>query len=295
MQRALWKGAISFGLVHVPVEMFSAEKRHELDLTMLDRRDFVPIGYRRVNKKTGKEVAWDDIVRAYEYEPDQYVVLSDADLKRANVEATRTIDILAFVSADEVSPAYFDQPYYLLPIRGGEKAYALLRETLRKANRLAIAQIVIRTKQHLASLYASDEVIVLDTLRYGDELRPLAELETPRGAAHVRISEKELQMALALVEGMSEPWNPSLYRDAYRDDVMALVKKKIKSGETKTIADADSDEPEVPATNIIDLTALLKRSIASRSGKTGPKTKAARPTGAARAAKAKPAARRSRA
>ena len=214
--RALWKGAISFGLVHIPVGLYSAVQTHELDLTMLDRRDFSPVGYKRYNKKTGKDVTWDDIVKGYEYEEDEYVVLSDEDLKRANVEATGTIDIQAFVDAADVPLTYYEQPYYLAPSKGGAKVYALLRETLRKAGKIGIATVVIRTKQHLCALVCIDDKIVLNTLRYEAEIRDAEELKLPPATAKAAgISDKELQMALSLVEGMSEEWKPEQYRDTY--------------------------------------------------------------------------------
>src|SRR3546814_736238 len=173
MPRAIWKGAISFGLVHIPVELYPAESQSGLDLDLLDRRDFAPVGYKRYNKETGKEINWNDIVKGYEYEKGQYVVLSEEDLKRANVEATQTIDILAFVDAEEIAPIYFEQPYYLAPIKGGDKAYVLLRETLKRAGKIGVAQVVIRTKQRLAALLPMENAVVLNLLRYGDEIRPL--------------------------------------------------------------------------------------------------------------------------
>lgn len=270
MPRALWKGAISFGLVHIPVELFSAEKRHELNLTMLDRKDFAPIGYRRINKKTNKEVAWENIVKGYEYEDDQYVVLSEEDLKRANVKATQTIDIVAFVEAQRIPATYYEQPYYLVPTKGGDKVYALLRETLRQAGKVGVAQIVIRTKQHLAALFPMDQVIVLNTLRYHDEIRSVEEHALPaKGIKAAGLSDKELKMALSLVEGMTEDWNPKHFHDSYRDDVLALIKKKIKSNQTKTITLPDETGAAPPSAKVIDLMALLKRSIETKNTKSG--------------------------
>jgi len=266
MPRALWKGAISFGLVHIPVELFSAEKRNELHLTMLDPQDFSPIGYKRINKTTGKEVEWEKIVKGYEYEDDQYVVLSDEDLKRANVKATQTIDILAFVDAQQIPITFYEQPYFLVPTKGGDKVYALLRETLRQANKVGVAQFVIRTKQHLAALFALDNVIVLNTLRYHDEIKSLEEYKLPaKGAKAAGLTEKELKMALSLVEGMTEDWDPTHFHDTYRDDVMALVKNKIKSNQTKTITMPDDAGTPQPTAKVIDLMALLKRSLETKN------------------------------
>lgn len=268
--RAMWKGAISFGLVYIPVELYSAVQAHELDLTMLDRRDFAPVGYKRYNKKTGKDVTWDDIVKGYEYEDDEYVVLSDEDLKRANVEATGTIDIQAFVDAADVPLTYYEQPYYLAPSKGGAKVYALLRETLRKSGKIAIATVVIRTKQHLCALVCIDDKIVLHTLRYEAEIRSAEELKLPPATAKAAgISDKELQMALSLVEGMSEEWKPEQYRDTYKDDVLALVKKKVKAGQTKTITAAEPEEKQAKPSNVVDLVALLQSSLGKRPAKGG--------------------------
>lgn len=271
MPRAIWKGAISFGLVHIPVELYPAESQKGLDLDMLDRRDFAPVGYKRYNKETGKDIDWNDIVKGYEYEKGQYVVLSDEDLKRANVEATQTIDIVSFAEADEVAPIYFEQPYYLAPTKGGDKVYVLLRETLKKANKIGIAQVVIRTKQRLAALLPMENAIVLNLLRYGDEIRPLKNINLPDASAKkAAVSDKEIKMALSLLEDMTEPWDPQAYHDTYREDVMALVEKKIKANQTKTVTQPSEDEERQPAaSNVVDLMDLLRKSIDSK--KTGGK------------------------
>src|SRR5262245_29743469 len=171
MSRSIWRGAISFGLVHIPVVLSSAENRNDFDLIMLDRRNMKPVGFKRYNKATEQEVGWDDIVKGYEYEKERYVVLTDHDFKRANVEATQTIDIKAFVDADEIAPPYFETPYYLAPDRRGDKGYALLRETLKATSKIAIAIVVIHTRQHLTALIPTGNLIVLNTLRYKNELK----------------------------------------------------------------------------------------------------------------------------
>ena len=265
MARALWKGAISFGLVHIPVELISASLDHELDLSMLDRRDFAPIGYKRYNKRTGKEVEWDDIIKGYEYKKDEYVVLSDEDLRQANVKATQTIAIDTFVDAVEVPLTFYEHPYYLLPAKGGEKVYALLRETLRKANKVGIASVVMRTKQHLCALVCVGDAIVLNTLRYADELRPTDDLDLPGSTLKAAgISEKELKMAMSLVEGMSDTWQAAQYHDSYRADVLALVKKKIKAKQTRTITPPAPEAEEERSGNVIDLVALLQQSLGKK-------------------------------
>ena len=179
MARALWKGAITFGLVHVPVELYPAEERKEFKFSMLDKRDFSPVGYKRYSKKSGKEVDWQNVVKGYEYEKDQYVVLSDEDFKRANVRATQTIEIRAFVGADEIPAEYFETPYYLAPDKRGQKVYALLRETLKSTRRIAVAQVVIRTTPHLAAVMPNGRALMMVTLRYQDELRPMKDLDLP--------------------------------------------------------------------------------------------------------------------
>jgi DNA end-binding protein Ku len=275
MPRAIWKGAISFGLVHIPVELYPAESQKGLDLDMLDKRDFAPVGYKRYNKETGKDIDWNDIVKGYEYEKGQYVVLSDEDLKRANVEATQTIDIVNFVDTEEVPPIYFEQPYYLAPTKGGDKVYVLLRETLRKAGKIGIAQVVIRTKQRLAALMPIDNAIVLNLLRYGDEIRPLKDITLPDATSKkAAVSDKEIKMAMSLLEDMTEPWDPMAYHDTYREDVMALVEKKIKANQTKTVTQPEKDEERQPAaSNVVDLMELLRKSINTK--KTGGKAQAA--------------------
>jgi DNA end-binding protein Ku len=270
MARSLWKGAISFGLVHIPVEMHSAVRENSLDLTMLDRRDFSPVGFKRYNKGNNKEVTWDDIVKGYEYKDGEYVVLSDEDLRRANVEATQTIDILAFVDAEQVPLLYYEQPYYLAPGKGGDKVYALLRETLRKAGKIGIANVVIRVKQHLAALVCVGDVIVMNTLRYSDEIRSTDDLKIPSSTSKAAsISDKELKMAMALVEGMSEDWKPEQYHDTYREDVLALVEKKVKAKQTKTITMPGKEKPSESSGNVIDLVSLLQQSLGKKpAGKT---------------------------
>jgi DNA end-binding protein Ku len=261
----MWKGAISFGLVHIPVELYPATTEHSLDLHMLDRRDFAPIGFKRYNKNTGKEVSWDDIIKGYEYATDEYVVLSDEDLRRANPEATQTIDILAFVDAGQVPLIYYEQPYYLAPGKGGDKVYALLRETLRDVGKIGIANVVIRVKQHLAALVCVGDTIVMITLRYPDEIRPTDELKIPdENSKAAQVTPKELQMARALVEGMSERWKPQQYHDTYREDVMAMVKKKIAAKQTKTITMPEPEEDKPAKSNVIDLVSLLQASLGKK-------------------------------
>ena len=277
MARSLWKGAISFGLVNVPVELHSAKKRTaELDMTMLDKRDLAPVGYKRVNKATGKEVAWGNVVKGYEYKDDKYVVLSDEDFRRANPEASRTVDILAFVDLADIQPQYFETPYYLVPEKRGAKAYALLRETLEKAGKAGIASVVIRTRQYLAALFAQDEVMVLNTLRYADELKAPAELEIPKA----KVTAKELDMALRLVEDMADEWDPKKYKDTYREDLLKRIKEKVKAGQTEELTEPEEGaEKPAKGAEVIDLMTLLKKSVEKK-----PAARAKRPARKRRAA-----------
>jgi DNA end-binding protein Ku len=262
MARGLWKGAISFGLVNVPVELYSAKKRAaELDMTMLDKRDLAPVGYKRVNKSTGKEVPWDDVVKGYEYKDDKYVVLSDEDFRRANPEAAKTVDIHAFVELGSIAPQYFETPYYLKPGKRGEKPYALLRETMKKADKAGIATVVIRTKQYLAALVAQDELLILNTLRYADELKEPSELEVPSA----KVTAKELDMAMRLVDDMSGEWDPKEYKDTFRQDLLKRIEQKVKAGETEEITEPEKERRPEKGAEVIDLMSLLKKSVAHKA------------------------------
>ena len=263
MARGLWKGAISFGLVNVPVELFSAEKRSsELDLTMLDKRDLAPVGYKRYNKSSGEDVPWAEIVKGYEYEDGKYVVLSDEDFRRANVEAAKTVDIQAFVDAKDIPPLFFETPYYLSPGKRGEKAYALLRDALRKAGKAGIATVVIRTRQYLAAVMPQEDVLVMNTLRYADELKAADELGIPAAALHAKASAKEIDMALRLIDDMSEKWNPDKFKDTYREDLLARIEEKVKAGQTEEITEPEKGAGrEKKGAEVIDLMALLKKSV----------------------------------
>jgi DNA end-binding protein Ku len=259
MPRGLWKGAISFGLVNVPVELVPGEKRSgELHFTMLDKRDMAPVGYQRINKASGKAVPWKEIVKGYEYEDDRYVVLSDEDFRRANVQASKTVEILAFVDRADIPPQHFSTPYYLMPGKRGEKAYALLRDTLAKTGKAGVATFVIRTKQHLAALMPEGDALLLITLRYVDELREPDEIEVPSA----KVTAKELELARKLVEDMSDKWQPKKFHDTYREDILARVKQKVKAGQTEEITAPSKDESR-PKAEVIDLMAALKKSVAS--------------------------------
>jgi DNA end-binding protein Ku len=254
MARGLWKGAISFGLVNVPVELFSAQKRSaELDLTMLDKRDMAPVGYKRVNKATGKEVPWEDVVKGYQYEDDKYVVLSEEDFRRANPEASKTVDIVAFVDLADIAPQYFETPYLLAPAKRGEKAYALLRDAMAKAGKAGIATVVIRTKAYLAALVAQGEALILNTLRYHKEL--------PEKLKGAKVSAKEIEMALRLIDDMADEWQPAKYHDTYHEDLLKRIEAKIKAGQTEEITEPAKEEKAGKTADVIDLMSLLRKSV----------------------------------
>jgi DNA end-binding protein Ku len=262
--RGLWNGAISFSLIHIPVSLHTAARAHEIDLNLLDKRDFAPVGYQRYNKSTGKVVDWNDVVKGYEYEKDEYVVLTDEDFRRANVEASRTIDIQTFVDRDSIAPYYFDTPYFLVPDKNGERVYALLREALERSKKLAVATFVLRSRQHVAALMPVDSTIVLNTLRYDAEIQPHPDVAAATAKKAGTASGRELEMALKLVEEMTEKWKPEAYEDTYRDDLMKRIEQKVKAGQTHTLTEPEAEASGSRATGggkVVDLMSLLERSL----------------------------------
>src|SRR5882757_10692982 len=267
MARAFWKGAISFGLVYIPVELYSATHGATIDLDFLDKRDFSPVGYQRYNKRTGKLVEWKDIVRGYQYQKGKYVALSDEDFRQANTKASQTIEITSFTDAANITPEYYETPYYVAPQKGGQKVYALLREALKRTGKVAIANVVVRTRQHLAALVPEDDIMLLNTLRFADEIRSPAEMgiEMP-GSKSVGLAPKEISMAEQLIEGMTGPWEPRKYHDTYREDLMKRIKEKVKNKETHTLTEASKEAKPRKSAEIIDLMAVLKQSLEKGKG-----------------------------
>ncbi|MPZ77471.1 MAG: Ku protein [Deltaproteobacteria bacterium] len=258
--RAIWKGSISFGLVSIPVGLYAAEASSSLDFDLLDRRDFAPIKYQRVNKQTGREVLWNQIIKGYEYKKGDYVTLTDAEFRKANVEATQSIDILDFVAGGEISPMYYDKPYYLGPLDNG-RAYSLLREVLDKLSKVAIARVVIRTRQHLAAVIPHGSMLVLNLLRFDHELRDAGNLDIPKaGSKQFKISAGELKMAERLVESMAGAWKPKQYHDEYREDLLKMIDKKIKSGRLKIVSE-DKAPARKSEGKVVDIMHLLRRSV----------------------------------
>ena len=271
--RTLWKGAIDFGLLHIPVALHSATVNSSLDFDWLDKRTMDPVGYRRINKRTGEEIAPENIIKGIEYEDGQYVVLTDEEIRAAYPEATQTIAIERFVANTDIPFIYLDRPYYIEPVNREEKGYALLRDALLQTQRVGLGRVVIQNKQHLAVLVPSGPGLILNLLRWGDEIRSWQELALPpEGPRAAGVSERELSMARQLIEDMSGSWNPHQFTDSFKDEILALVARKVKSGQLHTVVQpeettqAAEPAPPVPfGAQILDLTDLLERSL-HRSG-----------------------------
>ncbi len=259
-QRALWKGTVGFGLVQIPVSLVTAEKTTELAFHQLDERDMSPIGYERINKNTGKKVDWGHVVKGYEVTKGEFVVVTDEDLKHANVAATQSIEIEDFVDASEIPPAYYERPYYLLPAKQGQKAYAVLRDALAEKNLVAIATVVIRTRQHLCAVLAEENHLLLELLRFDRELRHLSAAQLGKTS---KASPKEIALANQLIDGMISRFNPKKYKDTYADDLLHAIREKAKSGKITV------KRPELTADRkpTVDLVALLQKSIASKTAR----------------------------
>jgi len=289
--RTLWKGAITFGLVHIPVGLHTASTEQGIDFDWLDKRSMDPVGYKRINKRTGKAIAREQIVKGFEYEDGKYVVISPKEIEAVYPRTTQTIEIQRFLDVGEIPFVYLERPYYLAPINKGQKVYALLREVLVKTGKVGLAKVVIATKQHLALLIPFGKVLVLNLLRWGDEIKDADGLDLPAaGIKGAKLSAAEMKMAEQLVGDMSGPWNPDEFKDEFKHAVMKIVEKKVKAGDTETVVQPEEEAPEGGA-EVIDLTELLARSL--RSGKRTPpaaKKRAAKSTASARKTTHKPAA-----
>ena len=261
MPRPVWKGHISFGLVNVPIVLYAAEQRADLSFRLIDSRNAARIRYERVNEETGEEVPWDKIVKGYEYEDGNYVLFSEGELENASAELTRVIEIEQFVDLSEIDVRYFDRPYILAPAKGGEKGYVLLREAISAAGKAGIARVVIRARQYLAAVVVEGDALVLELLRYSQELRSQDEFGLPSSDLRKhKITKQEVDLAAKLIEGMSGEWTPDSFEDEYRVELLKLIQRKVKSGQTEAIEDVDSSMPDdAPASiNFMD---VLKRSV----------------------------------
>jgi len=281
MARALWKGSISFGLVNIPIELHTAVRNHRPKFRMLHAKDKSPVKFERVCVRDGKPVAWEDLVKGYEYEKGHFVVLTKEDFQAAALNKTRTVDIVDFVKADEIDDRFFETPYYLTPAKGGERAYALLREAIRQSGRVGIAKFILRDAQHLAALEVIENALVLTMMRFADELVDTKQFEFPPAEG---IRKPELDMAKALVNNLAAEWDPAKYTDEYRDNLMRVIKAKMKGKQVAVEAEVEPRD-----TKVVDLMERLRQSLAQSGAKSRPAA------GARRGAKKASAKKRTRA
>ncbi|SDG82178.1 DNA end-binding protein Ku [Pseudomonas flavescens] len=261
MARAIWKGAISFGLVHIPVSLLSATETQGIDFDWLDSRSMQPIGYKRVNKATGKEVDKAHIAKGVQVEKGRYVIIGEDEIRAAHPESTQTIDIFGFLDAEAIPLQHIERPYYLAPDKRGEKVYALLQQTLKDTGKVALAHVVLHVKQHLAALMVDDSALLLVMLRWPDEVRGTDTLELGEAVTGAKLSKGERDMAKRLVRDMAVDWEPEQYHDTFRDKIVALVEKKAKAGKIEAVDDSGERKPPSKGADVIDLTDLLKRSL----------------------------------
>ena len=285
--RAIWKGAISFGLVNIPIALYTATRKEDLKFHLLRKSDLSPVNYKRVAAADGKEVTWEDIVKGYEYEKGKYIVLKEEDFARVDVEATQTVDIVDFVQLEEVSPIYFQKPYYMEPEKGGDKAYILLREALSSTNKIGVAKVVIKTRQYLAAVRPQGPGLMLELMHFSDELVDASEFKIPQSR---EVGKKELAMAESLIESMSGPWEPEKYHDEYREALKEVIEEKIEH------PDADVPKPAArkKPTNVVDLVAVLQASLNETSGRKASSDGDSKKPRKTPAKKAKPKARSTR-
>lgn len=285
MARAIWKGSIAFGLVNIPVALTSAESRPDIQLHMVDSSNHARIRYERVNADTGEEVPWDRMVKGYEHDDGKFILLSSEELESVQPELTKTIEISEFVELSEIDPILFDKPYFLEPEKRGKKAYALLREALRKSDKAGISRVVIRTREYLSAMFVRDDVLVLMLLRFPQEVKKIATLDLPSsGAKEWQPVKKEMDLALRLIGDMTEKWEPADMHDEYRESLMEFIEKKISKGDTVSdVKNPDDSDEEDDNGNVVDLAAYLEKSV--NAGKKKPAKKAAKKSTKKNAAK----------
>ncbi len=254
MPRAIWKGSLSFGLVNVPIELHTAVRDSRPRFRLLHRQDASPIEYQRVCRRDGKPVAWEDLVKGYEYAKGQFVVLTKDDFETAALEKSRTVEILEFVNGEEIDDRYFEQPYYLAPAKGAERAYAVLREALRKTRQIGVSRFIMRETQHLAALEVAGDAMVLTMMRFAEELVDTAPLNLPDKSI---VRDKELQMAVSLVESLTDKWQPDKYKDEYRENLMRIIEAKLKGKQPRLVAEAAGPG----RAEVVDLMERLRKSL----------------------------------
>ncbi len=275
MARVIWKGALSFGLVHIPVALMPATVERGIDFDCLDKRTMDPVGYKRINKATGKEIASENIVRGVQYEKNRYIVLSDDEIRAAYPAVTQTVDIVAFVSAEQIPVLFVDTPYYLKPENRGEKVYALLREALKNTSRVGLAKVVLHSKQHLAVVVPLGDVLIMNTLRWGDEVRSVEEVGLSREAVTARLSDRELEMAERLIADMAEDFDPGRYENEFAQRIMDLVERKANEGKIEAVEPVEDEGGEAGqgGGKVIDLADLLRRSLRNKGEKSASEDK----------------------
>jgi DNA end-binding protein Ku len=278
MARPIWTGSISFGLLNIPIQLMSGERRTDIHFRMLDARDKSPIRYERVNAETGEEVPWKDIVKAYEFSKDNYVVLQPEDFQRAATENHETIAIESFVDADSIPIAYLERPYILVPGKKAEKGYVLLREVLKKNGRVGIGRVVIRTREYLCMLAPQDDALMLILMRFPQEVVDASEYELPAGSARAwHVTPREMEMAEMLMESMTDTFSPADYKDEFRERLSKVIKERIKQKQTAHVEEDTDDEEAETATNVVDFMSLLKKSLEKKGdGSSKPAKKATR-------------------
>lgn len=283
MARPIWNGTISFGLLNIPVQLHSGERSVDLHFRLLDSRDNNPVRYERVNVETGEEVPWKEIVKGFEYSKGSYVVIDEEEIRKEAPEATEAVEIEAFVDRQSINPMYFEKPYYLVPGKKAEKGYVLLREVLSKTDKVGIARVVIRTRQYLAALLPLDDALVLNLMRFPQELVKADEFNLPSGTAKsLRVTPKEMEMASQLLESMTVEWNPEDYADEFRARLRKLIDERVAKQQGKKVKASKAPAAEAPhaTTNVVDFMALLKRSLDKKDGAAAgskPKKSAAHP------------------
>ena len=280
MARSMWKGSIAFGLVNIPIELYSATRDHRPKFRLLHAKDEEPVRYERVCQKEGKPVAWDDLVKGYEYAKNQFVVLTKDDFKTAALEKTKTIDILDFVDPAEIDERYFETPYYLQPGKGADRSYALLREALRETGRLGIAKIILRDAQHLAAVEAIGDALVLTMMRFADELADLGDFRFPKKG---EIRGAEMNMAKQLIASLESRWDPEKYTDEYKTNLMRVIQAKMKGKAPKLVAEDHGPKQA----EVVDLMARLRASLEGKKGGAARKTGSARRAAASKRGKGK--------
>jgi DNA end-binding protein Ku len=268
MARSMWKGSLAFGLVNIPIELYGATRDHRPKFRLLHAKDEAPVKYERVCQSEGKPVAWEDLVKGYEYQKGHFVVLTKDDFKTAALEKTKTIDILDFVDPKAIDERYFETPYYLLPAKGAERAYALLREAIRESNRIGIAKIILRDAQHLAAVESIGDAIVLTMMRFADELVGLDEFRFPKAEG---IRQPEMKMARQLIDSLASTWDPEKYTDEYKENLMRVIQAKLKGRKPHL------QERETPqSADVVDLMARLRASLEGKGAAKGKKKTAAK-------------------